>query len=341
MNAETDRRSDPTAAPVVGGQWRSAKYQHWVARTSRILDFLAVVFLVDFLAGLLVPGGPPWWQPTLTAVSYGVWFAFAVDYLVRLSLSPVRWTFFRTHKLDLLMVALPMLRMLRVVILLRKAYKSFPTERIAGSLFTIVAVVVAAGAVLEWRVESVAPDANITTLGTAFWWAIVTTTTVGYGDTYPVTPTGRVIGAVIMVVGIGLIGTVSATVAAWFVNHQRQPAGRGDKKTTDEPAADPASSPSDDAGLDSATNGPSAVAAHTEAGPVGTGVDAIPIGGTPIGADRHHPERIDQLATTATPSDTEVLTSLLTTMTAQIEALRTQQADLRLAIDRLVEQQSR
>ena len=120
------------------------------------------------------------------------------------------------------MVLLPMLRMLRVVLLLRKSFKSIPTERIAGSLISIVVGVVVVGAFLEWRVEYTAPGANITTLGIALWWAIVTTTTVGYGDTYPVTTAGRLIGSVIMVVGIGLIGTVSATVAAWFVRHKQR-----------------------------------------------------------------------------------------------------------------------
>ena len=154
-----------------------------------------------------------------------IWFAFAVDYSVRLRLSPERWPFVRTHKLDLLMVLLPMLRILRVVLLLRKSFQSIPTERIAGSLIGIVAGVVVVGAFLEWRVEYAAPGANITTFGLALWWAIVTTTTVGYGDTYPVTTAGRLIGSVIMVVGIGLIGTVSATVAAWFVSHKQRPRG--------------------------------------------------------------------------------------------------------------------
>src|SRR6478672_3944429 len=146
---------------------------------------------------------------------------FAVDYFVRLGLSTDRWSFIRTHKLDLLMVLLPMLRLLRVILLLRKSFATISTERIASSLISIVIGVVVVGAFLEWRVGYNAPGANITTMGTALWWAVVTTTTVGYGDTYPVTTMGRLIGSVIMMVGIGLIGTVSATVAAWFVSHKR------------------------------------------------------------------------------------------------------------------------
>ena len=152
-----------------------------------------------------------------------MWAAFAVDYVVRLYLHPHRWQFFRTHLLDLVMVLLPMLRLLRVGLLLVKAFKSVSTEQIAGSLIGIVAVIFVVAALLELKVEHDAPGANITTVGLAFWWAIVTTTTVGYGDTYPVTVVGRFIGSLVMIVGIGLIGTVSATIAAWFVAHKKQP----------------------------------------------------------------------------------------------------------------------
>jgi voltage-gated potassium channel len=55
------------------------------------------------------------------------------------------------------------------------------------------------------------------------WWAVVTTTRVGDGDYTPVTPAGRVIAAVVMVVGVGLIGTVSAGVASWFVRRHSKP----------------------------------------------------------------------------------------------------------------------
>src|SRR6478609_6081528 len=84
-----------------------------------------------------------------------------------------RWSFIRTHKLDLLMVLLPMLRLLRVILLLRKSFATISTERIASSLISIVIGVVVVGAFLEWRVEYNAPGANITTKGKGLGWAVV------------------------------------------------------------------------------------------------------------------------------------------------------------------------
>src|ERR1700712_396510 len=110
------------------------RYDRWVASTSRILDVLAFIFLIDVFLDWLIRSGPPWWNPTLDTVACIIWLAFVVDYLVRLSLSPHRGVFFRTHLLDLVMVAVPMLRLLRVALVLRKAVNSVSTERIAGSL---------------------------------------------------------------------------------------------------------------------------------------------------------------------------------------------------------------
>ncbi len=238
------------------------RYDRWVAATTKTLDILAMVFLANFLVNWLLEPEAGWWSLTFTLVAWGVWAAFAIDYLVRLYLHPHRWRFFFTHLLDLVMVLLPMLRLLRVGILLVKAFKSVSTEQIAGSLIGIVGVIFVVAALLEWKVEHNAPGANITTVGLAFWWAIVTTTTVGYGDTYPVTVAGRLIGSLVMVVGIGLIGTVSATIAAWFVAHKKQPVRAIVRKAEKSHAAgeapgalpDTAATPSDrapeDAGLD-------------------------------------------------------------------------------------------
>ena len=67
-----------------------------------------------------------------------------------------------------------------------------------------------------WRVESES-NGPIKDLPDAVWWAMTTVTTVGYGDTYPVTPEGRAIGVILMLIGIGVFGTVTASVAAFFV----------------------------------------------------------------------------------------------------------------------------
>jgi voltage-gated potassium channel len=197
--------------------------RRWVERTQGPLDLLAVIFLIDVILLWSFPDGPPAFVSTLNVIAWIVWACFAVDYVARLLLSVGKARFVRTHKLDLLMVLLPMLRLLRIFLLLRRSLASVSTERIAGSIVSLVVAAVFVSAFFMWRVEYNAPGATITTFRYALWWAIVTTTTVGYGDYTPVTAEGRLIATAVMIVGVGLIGTVSATVAAWFVTRHSEP----------------------------------------------------------------------------------------------------------------------
>lgn len=196
----------------------SSAGEHWVRATAHLFDVLAIVFLINLLLIWSVPDASTGLKQLSDLIAWLVWAGFAVDYVVRLTCSRPKGAFIGTHKLDLLMVLLPMLRILRVFLLLRKSLASVSTERIAGSIASIVAIVVVASAFLVWQVEKDAAGATITTFRTALWWAVVTTTTVGYGDYTPVTQIGRLIAMGVMLVGIGLIGTISATVASWFVN---------------------------------------------------------------------------------------------------------------------------
>lgn len=61
------------------------------------------------------------------------------------------------------------------------------------------------------------PGAQIQSFGDALWWAVVSTTTVGYGDLVPTTDAGRMIAFGLMLAGIALLGAVTATLASWLM----------------------------------------------------------------------------------------------------------------------------
>jgi voltage-gated potassium channel len=65
--------------------------------------------------------------------------------------------------------------------------------------------------------ERTVDGSNIKNFGDGLWWAITTVTTVGYGDRYPTTTEGRLIAIALMIMGISLMGVITASVAAWFV----------------------------------------------------------------------------------------------------------------------------
>jgi voltage-gated potassium channel len=159
----------------------------------------------------------------LDVATWIVWSLFVVDYIIRLSLAPDRRRWFVRHLFDLLIVALPLmrpLRLLRLVVLvgaLQKAVGDAVRGRIL--IYTITGVVllvyVASLAIVDQ--ERGRPGAKINTFGNAVWWAISTVTTVGYGDQYPITVLGRVIAVLLMIGGISLIGVVTASLASWIV----------------------------------------------------------------------------------------------------------------------------
>jgi len=91
-------------------------------------------------------------------------------------------------------------------------------------LLTILVLSVSSVLVLQF--ESQSPDANIKTGGDAFWYSIVTITTVGYGDRYPVTPAGRITAMFIMFMGVGIIGALASILASLLVGDRLRPRSR-------------------------------------------------------------------------------------------------------------------
>jgi voltage-gated potassium channel len=88
-----------------------------------------------------------------------------------------------------------------------------------AAFITILAafIVLTIASVLVLQFESKSPDANITTGGDALWWGVVTITTVGYGDTYPVSIAGRLTGVFVMFAGVGIIGALASILASILV----------------------------------------------------------------------------------------------------------------------------
>lgn len=117
--------------------------------------------------------------------------------------------------------------LIRDVIRNRGEYALFLTVLLALTVLT-------SASVLVLLFESSAPDANITTGGDALWWSIVTITTVGYGDHYPVTAMGRVVAVVVMFSGIAIIGALASILASILV----APAQASDQPTAGDDAAD-------------------------------------------------------------------------------------------------------
>jgi voltage-gated potassium channel len=159
----------------------------------------------------------------LEVVMWITWAIFAVDYVTNLWLAENRRRWFVRNLHELLIVALPFfrpLRLLRLVTLLSVLHRTIG-ETLRGRVVTYVAgsaaLLVFVGALAVLDVEQSAPDAKIVTFGDALWWAITTITTVGYGDMYPVTAIGRMVAAALMMSGIAVLGVVTASIASWLV----------------------------------------------------------------------------------------------------------------------------
>jgi voltage-gated potassium channel len=200
-----------------------SRVERWERRAEVPLMLLAIAFLVAYAWPILDPRMDAGTRSFLETVSWTVWAAFGADFAIRLVLADERGPYALRHWYDIALIVLPMfrpLRLLRLVALARVLDRA-AADSFAGKTLVYVAggaalaTGLAALAVLD--AERGARDANIHTFGDALWWATTTVTSVGYGDHFPVTTEGRIVAAALMLVGIGFIGTVMASVAAWIL----------------------------------------------------------------------------------------------------------------------------
>lgn len=224
--------------------WRrrrdQASYAHAVDRLRTPMTVLALVFTGGLLAELA-------WEvsgPTLVLVRIGnlaIWAAFAAEYLWLLRLAPDRGRFVRTHVLDLIVVLLPVLRPLRALrlvrvlaVALRSWHQVFSVlrHRGLGKIISSVGALMIVGGLITFVLE----PQTFPTVADAVWWVLVTSTTVGYGDFAPVGHAGRLVATIIMLLGIGLVGVITANIVDFM---SQEPATGTDPDPAGQPAAGP------------------------------------------------------------------------------------------------------
>ena len=189
----------------------SGRLASYLARTQTPLDVLALLTLWI----VVVPPGD-FGSRSSAAIGARITLSavYTFDLYIRARLARRHWYYVRSHWLSLLVVAIPPLRVVFSLRLIRSVFRRGHLER-----FLIVALLlVVNGAVAVYFYERHATGSNIHTLGDALWFAMVTVTTVGYGDYYPVTVLGRVASLFIMATGILTLAVVTAQVASSFVD---------------------------------------------------------------------------------------------------------------------------
>lgn len=212
-----------------GKKYLSAAYDILFCILSLIAVYLA---MYDMLKGC-----SEFQQSIDTAIT----IIFIFDYVFRLFLSKNKRDFFKTNLFDLLAIIpfnslfkifrllkffrvfkflkiFKLLKFSRVTVYFLRFYKHikffFEINGLKYMVFISLFCIVAGGITIHF-IEGMS-------LFDGIWWSFVTTTTVGYGDISPVSPAGRIVAAILMIVGIGLIGSLTSTLTAlFFQNHEK------------------------------------------------------------------------------------------------------------------------
>jgi voltage-gated potassium channel len=187
------------------------------------LTLLAVVFLVAYSYPAFVSQVSPEIQNLIDIVQWICWGAFVLDLMYGILNAQSKKEYLLKHPLEIASSLLPFLRPLRLMRVI--SFGGLAIQKVAiGRQFAItlkVAIttlfVAYISAVQITISERMVEGSNIKNFGDGLWWAMTTVTTVGYGDKFPVTTEGRILAVALMIMGISLVGVITASVAAWFV----------------------------------------------------------------------------------------------------------------------------
>jgi voltage-gated potassium channel len=226
---EEEERKEERRRQAIAGAKPSGGRHDLVDRVERVTRYpmalLGVAWLVIAIV-VVTDGVNGSASIVLVGTLFALWAILLAEYLVRLVITPDRRGYLKRRWVEPATVALPVLQhwhligIERMCLLLQEAELRVETVLRHHSLFRVLIAAAATlflGAWLVLLFEEKAKGSNIHTYPDALWWAVVTVTTVGYGDRFPVSEGGRVVAVILMLLGIGLIGVLTATVASVFV----------------------------------------------------------------------------------------------------------------------------
>lgn len=182
------------------------------------------------------------WLNSAVVVNWLIWVAFTLEYLVVVLLADRRLAYTRKAWLDVFIIvtSFPLLpgllasvrllrlarlgRVLRLLRLFRLAAVVTRGMAATRAIFTKrgLAYIIVLTLLVALGIGGVFAILEGSDLADGLWWAIVTVTTVGYGDMFPITPAGRVAAALLMLLGIGFVALITASIAAHFVESQEE-----------------------------------------------------------------------------------------------------------------------
>lgn len=195
-----------------------------------LLVILAIAFLIAFSIPAFNENLSSSASSNLEKLMWLIWGAFILDFLYEFAKADDKKRYLIKHWFDVLALVFPFFRPLRLMRLFSFGSLLLSKVSVAKSMNIAIKVVITAlfiayiCGIQITIVERPVEGSNIKSAADGLWWALTTVTTVGYGDRFPVTTTGRSIAFALMIVGISLVGVITANVAAWFVklNESRQ-----------------------------------------------------------------------------------------------------------------------